>query len=578
LEAAVPAVIPSVLQLRVDTLGFLGDDGRNPEEDSMKRVIAVSSIVVVVSITALLPGPGLASSVGRGIPAGLAAAIHARFGPAPLRLADSPTEHPQLGGAVAMSADGTTALVSADGAGNGKGAVYIYHVADAGSWVSSATPAATLSGTAPHGLGETLGWNVALSADGTTAFAAAPFRFDFGSGFLGAVLVFHVSNESAWASTSTPTAVLNADTGGADGFAEGGLAVSSDGMTLVVGDPVYNSNYDGAGYVFHASSESAWASTSTPNATLTNAAEPTTDAEAGWPQVAISADGTTALLGAGESAGRAGRGYLYHVASAAAWTPSSTPTAILSNASGASYDRLGFGAALSGDGTTAFLGAFGVNGYRGAVDVFHVLNANLWISSSAPAAILTNGGAAKNSYLGTALAASADGTTVVAGADGGAGAADVFRASAEDAWTSSSTPTAALTDSSATPNDLLGVWGTLAASSDGATVLLGAPGFNWSTGKVDAFHVAGPGSWVTSSTPTATLTNSALPKPRCVVPRITGQSVRWAKEFLAEANCQLGKVKKVHSTKKNRRLVVSQSPAPRRNLSPGSKVNVKIGK
>ena len=240
------------------------------------------------------------------------------------------------------------------GASGSDFSAYIYHVADAGSWVSSSTPAATLSGTEFHGLGEVLGWSVALSADGTTAFVTAPFRFN-ADGSLGAVLVFHASSETSWASTSTPTAILDINNGGAFGFGTGGLAVSSDGTTVVAADPGYN-NYAGAAYVFHASSESAWASTSTPTATLTNGAEPTLHAQAGWPQVAISGDGTTALIGAGESAGRAGRGYIFHAVSEAAWTSSSTPTAILSNASGVSKDELGFGVALSGDGTTAFLG------------------------------------------------------------------------------------------------------------------------------------------------------------------------------------------------------------------------------
>src|SRR5262249_57630913 len=112
-----------------------------------------------------------------------------------------------MGFSVGMAADGTTALVSAVGAGNLNGAAYIYHVASAGSWVSSATPTATLSGKGTEGLG----FHVALSADGTTAFAAAPYRLDLDTFTAGAVLVFHVSDESAWASTSTPTATLTID-------------------------------------------------------------------------------------------------------------------------------------------------------------------------------------------------------------------------------------------------------------------------------------------------------------------------------------------------------------------------------
>ena len=139
------------------------------------------------------------------------------------------------------------------------------------------------------------------------------------------------------------------------------------------------------------------------------------------------------------------------------------------------------------------------------MEVFHVADAASWVSSSTPAAILTNGGGAKNSYLGETLAVPADGTTVLVGASGvnhSTGAAYVFRASGEDTWTSSAAPMATLTDSSGSRNNELGR--ALSSSADGATVLIGAPGVNWSTGKADAFHAADAGSWVTSSTSTAT--------------------------------------------------------------------------
>jgi hypothetical protein len=539
-----------------------------------RRLTLVSVVAVVVAV--FLPGSGFGSSAvtvrgARGIPAPLAAAIHARFGAAPVMSASSgATEHPQLGWDVALSSDGTTALVSAIGAGNQKGATYIYHVASAGSWESTSTPVATLSGTADHGLGEALGYDIALSADGTTAFVSAPLSNGGGGG----VFVFHASDESAWASTSTPTATLTVPNGLFFGF--DGLAVSSDGTTLVAGDESYNET--GGAYVFHVSSESAWASTASPTATLSNAAQPSSDEGFGY-GVAISGDGTTVLVGDNDSHGHAGGVDLFHVPAEAAWITSSTPTAILSNSSGVAHDYLGTALALSGDGTTAFLAAPGVNGYRGAVDVFHVANENLWMSSSTPAAILTDGKAAKYEDFGGDIAVSSDGTTAVAGALGtkqSAGAAFVFRASGEDAWASSSAPTAVLTDSAGARNDALGA--TVATAGDGATVLAGVPFVNWQTGKADVFHVADSSSWLTSSTPTAKLTNSALPKPRCVVPHLKKYPLDLAKYFLFNSNCRLGKVTKVHAAKKYKRKIVSQSPAPGRNLPPGSKVKVKIGK
>src|SRR5437773_6667324 len=122
----------------------------------MKRMVTASTIAAVVAIvTAFSPGPGVASP---NVPAGLAAAIHA-----PPAL---------FGSQVSLSADGTTALVSAPAVGAYTGAAYIFHVSSAGAWATSSTPAATL--TYRKGIFiDLIGENVALSADGTTAFVAA---------------------------------------------------------------------------------------------------------------------------------------------------------------------------------------------------------------------------------------------------------------------------------------------------------------------------------------------------------------------------------------------------------------------
>jgi hypothetical protein len=539
----------------------------------MQRRLVVASAIAVVVAAAFLTGSGVGSSAVRvreaqRIPAGLAAAIHTRLGLGPIRLADSPTEQPMLGFAVALSADGTTALVGAVGAHNLNGCVYVYHVASAGSWASSSTPAATLSGAELDGLG----WSIALSADGTTAFVGTPF----GAQGLGAVYVYHVSSEDAWASTSTKTATLTTGDSADVSFFGESMAASADGTTVVVDDLAYH-NFDGGAEVFHVASEDSWVSSSTPTATLSSPGEPAKNMQIGQ-EVAISGDGTTVLVSDARVNHNRGRAYVFHAPSESAWTSSSSP-ATLSNASGVANDFLGFGLALSADGTTAFLGAFGVDGDRGAVDVFHVADASTWATTSTPAAILTNGGGAAKSFLGDPVTVSADGTTVVATASGvhkSAGAAYVFHASGEGAWTSSAAPTAALTDSHGRADDELGFSAAIAA--DGATVLIGAPGVNWSTGRADVFHVADAGSWLTSSTPTAPLTNSALPKPLCIVPRLKGDSRSDLTFDLEISDCSLGKVTRVHSTMKNRKKVISQSPRPGRRLRPGSKINVKIGK
>jgi hypothetical protein len=432
---------------------------------AQRRLKGVTAIAVVMT-AAFLPGFGAASPD---------AAIQARS---------------FVGFAVAMSADGTTALVGAPGGAHGTGAVYVFHVSGAGSWSSIHTPTAVL--TTGARTQQDFGVAVALSADGTTAFV--------GGG--GAIYVFHVAAENAWASSSKPTArlkVAHVDLGPV-------LAVSSDGSTLVLGDPTYNSGAGGA-YVFHVPSEGMWASSSTPAATLSNAGQDSYDKEVGA-SVAISGDGTTVLLSDARNQGGVGAD-LYNVSTEDAWTSSSTPTAVLSDGSG-SFEGYPASVALSGDGTVALVGS---------LYVFHVAAEAAWASTSTPTATLYNADEVWEDYPGYAAALSADGRTVLStapGAESRRGAVDVFHVPGEGAWDSSSTPTAILTNSRRHVKDTLGY--VAALSADGATVLAGAPGFYF--GRAEVFHASHASSWESSSTPTAMLTVSALIP--CVVPKLVG--------------------------------------------------------
>ncbi len=413
---------------------------------------------------------------------------------------DSEAAGDDLGGAVALSSDGSTALIGAPSGNNAAGAACVFHASAEGSWSSSSTPTATLTGG---------GASVALSADGTTALIGA---VGFNSS-TGAAYVFHASSEGSWASSSTPTATLTRSSGASGDGLAASVAISSDGTTALIGAPGVGGELEeaGAAYVFHSSSEGSWSSSSTPAATLSSPTGPTLD-DVGY-SVALSSDGTTALIGspgpyppvangglAGYGPGPTGAGeaYVFHVSSEGSWSSSSTPTATLTNSSGGSDDGLGNAVALSPDGTTALIGAPGVNNSAGAAYVFHVASEGSWASSSTPTATLTHSSGASGDTLGGAVAVSRDGTTALIGAPG-AGAAYVFHASAEGSWSSSSTPTATLTGGGAS----------VALSSDGTTALIGAPGLNSSTGAAHVFHTSSEGSWASSSTPTATLTNSS---------------------------------------------------------------------
>jgi hypothetical protein len=536
-----------------------------------QRRLVLASAIAVVMTAAFLPGSGVGSSAAavRGaqsrIPAGLADAIHARLGAGTIRSSWASrdySEPPLLGLSVALSADGTTALVGAPDVDNGKGEAYLFHVADAGTWSSSDTPTAALTSTDGR-VRKFFGQSVALSADGTTAFVGAP---NAGSGFTGRVYVFHVSAEEAWTSSSAPTAKLTVANGSDGAYYGISLALSSDGTTVVAGAPFLAGA--GGAYVYHVSSEDAWASTSTPTATLTN------DGPNVWGTgltVAMSGDGATALVddeGVGAD--------LYHVSAEDAWTSTAAPTAILQdpnlNPDSVSSDSL----ALSGDGSVALLGdPWAGETAEGAVSLFRASSgAASWTTTSTPTATLTRADGSSDDFFGADVAVSTDGTTALVSEPEFLGfrfsRAYIFHVSGEGAWASSSAPAATLT---ASRGWLKGF--TLGLAADGATALLGAPGVRFGTGAADVFHVSDASSWDSSSTPTAILTNSAL--NRCVVPNLKGKTVRAAKSALKARSCRIGRVRRVHAKGKKGR-VVSQSRKPGSRLAVGTKVAVKIKK
>jgi hypothetical protein len=64
----------------------------------------------------------------------------------------------------------------------------------------------------------------------------------------------------------------------------------------------------------------------------------------------------------------------------------------------------------------------------------------------------------------------------------------------------------------------------------------------------------------------------------CVVPNVIGKKLKKAKRKLKRANCALGKVKKVASSRGDKGRVVKQKPKPKTVKPAGAKVKVKVGK
>jgi len=105
------------------------------------------------------------------------------------------------------------------------------------------------------------------------------------------------------------------------------------------------------------------------------------------------------------------------------------PTATLTDSSGPANDDFGVSVSLSSDGATALIGATGRNSGSGAADVFQTSSEGAWTSSSSPTATLSNGSGAAGDYFASSVSLSSDDTTALIGdfdANSGSGGAYVF--------------------------------------------------------------------------------------------------------------------------------------------------------
>jgi hypothetical protein len=185
-------------------------------------------------------------------------------------------------------------------------------------------------------------------------------------------------------------------------------------------------------------------------------------------------------------------------------------TAVLSASDGTV--QFGSSVAISPDGTTIVGGDPGAGtDSQGAAYVFVEPSSGIWQSSTETATLTASDG--RNlAYLGSSVAVSSDGTTIVAGSQGetvngnsAEGAAYVF-AKPANGWVNA-TETAKLTPSDGATNSLFGA---AAISGDSSTIAVGARGAtvggNANQGAIYVFLE--PANGWTSSTQTAKLTAS----------------------------------------------------------------------
>ena len=292
------------------------------------------------------------------------------------------------------------------------------------------------------------------------------------------------------------TAELTASDGASGDYLGWTLDISADGGTIAVTTPNSN-NAEGALYVYTKSGGS-WAN-ATQTAKLT-----TTDAEKnhafGW-YVAISRDGGTIVTSNYDNASFRGVIYVY-TRPIGGWV-NATETARLTASDGAQFDYLGFGLAISRDGSTIVGGANWANRRRGRLYVY-VKPGGGWVNATETAKLSASDGA-DNDQLSFALAINNDGS-LIAGAspyhNSARGVVYVFARPA-GGWVTS-TENAQLTVSNGAVDEYMGIG--IAMSDDGATIASGAYGKNSYRGMVYVF--TRPGSAWTNTTQTAKLTAS----------------------------------------------------------------------
>jgi hypothetical protein len=311
--------------------------------------------------------------------------------------------------AVALSSDGTTALVAVGAVGKRQAAVFVFHTTSPRAWRSPTSPVAKLTNAAaPAGFGS----GVALSSRGTTALI----------GTLGGADVFQVTRADSWRDSPTPKARLVADVAGSGvGGLSTAVALSADGTTALIGTTSDYTLADAA-FIFRAPAGDAWLSSSTPNAVLTAGLAGQLGGDFGE-AVALSPDGLTALVGTPDLAlGPAGDAYVFQVRSADSWTTTADPDASLEHASssygsgpsgGESGQVPGWSVALSEDGT-ALVGEPAVYRPHGAADISHVAGpGRRWRSGMVSQSTLTNAASPPHDLFGAAVALSSDGTTAL---------------------------------------------------------------------------------------------------------------------------------------------------------------------
>jgi len=248
------------------------------------------------------------------------------------------------------------------------------------------------------------GKSLAISADGRTIVVGEQEGAGEGHVDQGAVYVYTLSG-SIW----SLSAKLTVSGGAAQDFFGGSVAVSSDGSVIAVG--AWLRDFDlltsaGAVYVFERP-VGGWAD-ATETACLSVNGTPKSY-ELGV-SVAISGDGSVIAAGADQYYSLSGAVYIY-VRSGSNWISETEDAKLTQSDSADTTARFGSALGMSADGSTVVVGT-------GQLETIYVYNKpeTGWADTSTADAKLTASDGDTENWLGSAVAVSADGSTIAGGA------------------------------------------------------------------------------------------------------------------------------------------------------------------
>jgi FG-GAP repeat len=313
-----------------------------------------------------------------------------------------------------------------------------------------------------------LGRSVALSTDGNTALVSAPHN----GGTSGAVWVFQRSG-----TTWTKQAVLETAKGEGGGFLGRNVALSADGNTALIGAGSKHGAV-GAVWVFTRSG-SSWEQ----QGSKLTAADEVGKGYFGT-NVALSADGNTAVIGGADDNGGVGAAWVF-TRSESTWTQQGGK---LTGNEEVGAGKFASSVAISGDGNVALIGGTHDEGKVGAAWVF-ARSGSSWAQQGSK---LLAGEEIAKGFFGTSVALSGDGSTaLITGAhdNGRIGGAWVFARSGST-WIQQGPK---LTGGGEVGNGQFG--SSAALSADGNTALIGGREDDGNLGAVWAFARSGS-SWL----------------------------------------------------------------------------------